>query len=318
MIEIQKGLFGDDTITNTEYIRGYGIPYTGNKQLIAENLIKVMLKYVPNAKCFYDLFGGGGAMSFCAMQYGLKVHYNELNTQICELLKFLQNNKIPEEWYKFVTCEEFHKHKNDMTAYGGFVSQVYSFGNNGKNYLFNPEIEKIKHLMHDVVVYEDYKSLNKLNNLLNLNMTMPEGDTILIRRLDLYKQIREYGRLELQQLKRLEQLERLQQLQQLQQLEQLERLEITHKSYDEVVINTPIDETIVYCDPPYRDTSKYKASKNFDYDKLYRWFKNNKHVCFMSEYNAPFKEVYNIDKRVTLKASDNRLVKTERLYINRG
>lgn len=307
MIVIQKSLLGDDTISNDEFTRGYGIPYTGNKQAIAEDLMHVMLKYKPNAKYFYDLFGGGGAMSFCAMRYGLKVFYNELNTQICELLKFLQNNKIPEEWYKFVTREEFHKHKNDMTAYGGFVSQVYSFGSNGKNYLYNPQTEKIKHLMHDVVVYKDSESLIKLNSLSNLNMIMPEGDTILIRRLDLYKQIREYGRLDLEQLQRLERLL---------QLERLERLEITNKSYDEVVINTPIDETIVYLDAPYKDTVKYKASKQFDYDKLYNWFTNNKYTCFMSEYSAPFKEIFSIEKIVTFCASDNRLKKVEKLYWN--
>lgn len=307
MIVIQKSLLGDDTISNDEFMRGYGVPYTGNKQAIAEDLMHVMLRYKPHAKYFYDLFGGGGAMSFCAMQYGLKVHYNELNTQICELLKFLQNNKIPEEWYKFVTREEFHKHKDDMTAYGGFVSQVYSFGNNGKGYLFNPELEKIKHLMHDVVVYEDNKSLDKLNRLLNTNIAMPFGDTILIRRLDFKKQIRKYRRLDLQQLEQLQRLERLQQLQ---------RLEITNKSYEDVLINTPIDETIVYLDPPYRNTVGYKASRNFDYDKLYKWFKNNKYTCFMSEYNAPFKEIFNVEKCVTLSPSDNRLKKVEKLYWN--
>lgn len=69
MIYTQKGLF-EDTIHNTEFERGYGIPYMGNKQAIAEDLIKVMLRYKPHAKYFYDLFGGGGAMSFAALQMG--------------------------------------------------------------------------------------------------------------------------------------------------------------------------------------------------------------------------------------------------------
>ena len=37
----------------------YGIPYKGSKNKIAENIIAQL----PPAKHFYDLFGGGGAMT---------------------------------------------------------------------------------------------------------------------------------------------------------------------------------------------------------------------------------------------------------------
>ena len=46
------------------------IPFQGSKQLIAEKLLIEMLKYKPKAKYFVDLFGGGGSMSFMALQMG--------------------------------------------------------------------------------------------------------------------------------------------------------------------------------------------------------------------------------------------------------
>lgn len=116
--------------------KGLGIPYKGSKRGIALELFNKMLEIKPNAKYFYDLFGGGGAMSAIALQAGLKVHYNELNTQICELMKFLRDNDtLPSEWYKWVGREAFNEYKDEQTAYGGFVASCYSFGNNGKSLL---------------------------------------------------------------------------------------------------------------------------------------------------------------------------------------
>ena len=47
------------------------IPYMGSKNKIAEQLMRKMLEIKPNAKYFVDLFGGGGSMSFAALQLGL-------------------------------------------------------------------------------------------------------------------------------------------------------------------------------------------------------------------------------------------------------
>ena len=70
----------------------------------------------------------------------------------------------------------------------------------------------------------------------------------------------------LQQLERLEQMERLERLDQMERLERLEQMEMTNLSYEDVEINTPIDETIIYLDPPYENTAKYE--KCVDHRKL--------------------------------------------------
>ncbi len=49
------------------------------------------------------------------------------------------------------------------------------------------------------------------------------------------------------------------------------------------------EKSIIYCDPPYQDTSGYK-DKTFDHDKFWAWCRQQKelgHQIFISEYNAP-------------------------------
>lgn len=53
-------------------------------------------------------------------------------------------------------------------------------------------------------------------------------------------------------------------------------------------INIP-KNSIIYCDPPYRNTSKYKTGE-FDSDTFFEWCRikhNEGHSVFISEYSAP-------------------------------
>jgi hypothetical protein len=81
-----------------------------------------------------------------------------------------------------------------------------------------------------------------------------------------------------------------------------------------VPIKTPVDETIVYLDPPCRGTTKYIEA--FDYNVIDDYFAGLPYLAFMSEYNAPFKCVYEIATRSTLSSSDNAVKRVERLYVN--
>ena len=50
------------------------------------------------------------------------------------------------------------------------------------------------------------------------------------------------------------------------------------------------DDSLVYCDPPYKGTKQYSSSKNFDYDKFYDWCRQtakNGNKVFVSEYAMP-------------------------------
>ena len=90
------------------------IPYMGSKNKIAETLLLKMLEIKPNAKYFYDLFGGGASLTLTALQYGLKTYYNEKQKGMVDLLKYLINPTLagkyglfPDDFYNFITREEF-------------------------------------------------------------------------------------------------------------------------------------------------------------------------------------------------------------------
>lgn len=78
---------------------------------------------------------------------------------------------------------------------------------------------------------------------------------------------------------------------------------------------------VVYCDPPYRDTTKY-ATDDFDYDKFYAWCKEmaKSNTVLISEYWMPddgFECIWQGNLKCPLdKASRSNRI--ERLYVCRG
>ncbi len=84
----------------------------------------------------------------------------------------------------------------------------------------------------------------------------------------------------------------------LNQYELLKDVSFYNKDYYELEIP---ENSIIYCDPPYKGTTKYKD--NFNHDKFWDWCRLmsiSGHNVYISEYNAPEdfkclwqKEVYN-------------------------
>ncbi len=69
------------------------------------------------------------------------------------------------------------------------------------------------------------------------------------------------------------------------QLPGIKGVEFIHSSYDELEIP---EQSIIYCDPPYAGTTKYKDS--FDHGPFWEWCREKVtegHQVFISEYNAP-------------------------------
>lgn len=104
----------------------------------------------------------------------------------------------------------------------------------------------------------------------------------------------------------------------LQQAPNLSGIEFKSGSYLE--LDVP-DNSIIYCDPPYRDTTKYKDS--IDYEEFYEWCRNqsrNGNQIFVSEYWMPddFKEIWNKEQKVNFdcsRKSGNIKTNIERLYV---
>ena len=323
---MERDLFGYPILPEFKILR---IPYMGSKNSIAIQLFKRMLDLKPEAKYFVDLFGGGVAMAFTAHQIGLKVIYNEKQTSLVNFIQYIfdriksgERSKFgifPEEFYKFIDQEEFIRVKNEDSIYAQFARICYSFGNNQRSYLFG-NIEELKHLGHDIVIYQCKDSLKEFNKLTNSNFILSTKKTWNERRLDFVNQFSRERRDKkeelLEQLERLQQLERLEQLEQLQRLQQLDNIQLFNLDYKDVIIDTLPSETIVYLDPPYRGTSKY-LEKSICYDELDNYFRSSPYTCFMSEYNAPFESVMEIEKRSLMENSNSsKKYAIEQLYIN--
>ena len=293
------------------------IPYMGSKRKICNELFQKMLEIKPNAKYFFDLFGGGGSMSFFALQIGLKTHYNEKQKGLVDLINYIldrsknkQSGKFgifPDDFYKFITREEFAVLKDEDSIKGQFARICYSFGNNQKSYLFG-DIEELKRLAHDIVVFRNENALAEFNQKNNSNFVLSGKKTWNERRLDFMAQI-----------PRASKIEQLQQLQQLERLEQLERLpafSISNLDFQEVKIETPVAETIIYLDPPYRGA--YGYLEEVLHSEIDSYFLNSPYSCFMSEYNAPFDSVLEIKKESLLNNTKaEKKVVIEKLFYNK-
>lgn len=91
-------------------------------------------------------------------------------------------------------------------------------------------------------------------------------------------------------------------------------------------INDNIKNFVIYCDPPYRGTSKYKTD-DFPYEDFYKWCKqmSRNNVVLISEYNMPendFECIWSKETKVLLDSkkevnnkNNNRI---EKLFICKG
>ena len=290
-----------------------GIPYMGSKRKLASDILQKITQRHPDCTDFYDLFGGGGSISFTAIRdYRFNVHYNELNKHIYSLVKYLKENKeLEPKFYEWVTREKFFNQINKPNEladwYSGFVMSCWSFGNSQSSYLYGADIENIKRLSHEFIVNGCLDSMREIGvdipNLLNIK-------DIQQRRVKFCSYIKneDKSRFDVQSLERIVQLERIQNLQNLQ------NLQISNTSYEKVLIN-PNGNPIIYCDIPYKGTGEYKEG-GFNHDAFYQWFANLDYPAYLSEYDAPFEKIEMFAHRSSLSATNNKKKVFESIFWN--
>lgn len=279
----------------------YGIPYQGSKTKIAPQIISLL----PKGKRFVDLFGGGFAMSHCALlsHKWQTVLYNELNPLLPPLITDAVKGRYNYNRFKpkFITREEFYRRKESE----GYVKYIWSFGNSGKEYMFGADLEPIKHEAHDFVVFGKHTQ-----HFRNVERFVTSKD-IHTRRLQFCgyfrkNRVRNQRRFDAEQLEQLERFD-------LEQLERLERLQITCGSYTEYEYR---DGDIVYCDPPYEGTAEYDTG--FDHHAFYAWVKSRPYQVWFSSYQGVkgFRLVWAKQLRSSLGAGNNS-INFECLYTNK-
>ena len=292
-----------------------GIPYMGSKRKLASDILQKITQRHDGITDFYDLFGGGGSISFTAIRdYRFNVHYNELNKHIYSLVEYLKTHKeLEPKFYEWVTREEFHKQINktndEADWYSGFVMSCWSFGNAQSGYLYGADIENIKRLAHEFIVN------GCLDSMREIGVDIPELvniDGVQNRRIKFCKEIEKQTkqRFDVQNLERLTLLEHLTRLQNLQNLQ---NLQIYNKSYQDIKISGK--NPIIYCDIPYKGTGEYKEG-GFNHDAFYDWFANLPYPAYLSEYDAPFEKIEMFRHRSSLSATNNKKQVFECIFWN--
>ena len=285
-----------------------GLPYQGSKKKISKKIIEIIKQNFGTDKPIYDIFGGGGAITAECMLNGLEVYYNDLDKDITDMFQRVISQD--REWIKtlIVSRDEFFRieGKTEKTVDDNLKLLVNSFGNNKRTYLYSTEWSDVKYNLaieiinkHDV--FSGYKQTDTYKNV--------------IRKYSEHKQLKQLQQLQqLQQLERLQQLEQLQQIERLQQLQQLESTNLSYEAFSD------IENSILYLDPPYENTTHNSYTGDFDSQPFYDWAfeMSKKNIVLISSYEISddrFKCVYEFEKARSTMQSGGAGSRTEKLFM---
>lgn len=263
----------------------YGLPYKGSKNLIATKV----LEHLPSAPVLVDLFCGGCAIAHAALLSGKfdKVIINDIEGGVSQLFLDAAQGKFKNET-RWISREDFFR----LRETDSYVRYIWSFGNNGRDYLYSKHIEPYKKALHYAVFFGDFDELHRLCPLI------ADDAEKALRGINYLKQRRiAIGKAIVAALKAKAPIEdvetnplylsvRRNKLSgRLQRLERLERLERYNTDYRNVELP---DNSIVYCDPPYANTNHYGLNgSRFDNEAFWEWARHCKQPVFISEYEAP-------------------------------
>ncbi len=287
----------------------YGMPYMGSKSKIAEWVVSNL----PSADIWIEPFAGGCAVTHAAILSGKYKHFiiNDITDSAATFLCAIKGGFKNEN--RWISREDFFRLKNTDP----YVRICFSFGNDQKTYCYG-DIEPYKRAFHYAVMFNDFKPFAELGILIP-DYVLNGCKNTYEKRLRIKKiliQIRKdkhAGDLErLQSLQSLESLERLQSLESLESLERLQSLQGDYKT-----ISIPADKSyVIYCDPPYKNTSSYLD--DFNHEEFYKWALKQDN-CYISEYNMPDSFVrIALKSKLSLKAATgNGKMKEEGIWVSK-
>lgn len=192
-----------------------------------------------------------------------------------------------------------------------YVSMCYSFGNNGRDYLWGEDVAEMKLLASKMLMSESleervgyYRQFMKmLSKKIVSSCDNAEVETIMNRASKL-QNIQKFTR-----IRNIGNLLRLRSI-------KAESFDVSANSGDYAEVDVS-ESGVIYCDIPYHNTSKY-SSGSFDYERFYSWAESQKNPVFISEYWMPedrFKCVAEIEKTSSYSASSNNTKTVEKLFV---
>ena len=277
----------------------------GSKNALAERIVALL----PSASHLIDVFAGGCAITHCAMKSGKwqHVHANDINEMIVGAFRRAINGEFIGE-RRWVSHEEFNRVR-DTDAY---ASICFSFGGNLRSYAYSPANEDLKRAIHYAIFFGDHKPFLTLTGIdLTPVLTIPD---LRERYLTAKHLSRENGKI--MKVRHFDSINRLNFLATAFTNEEKKRLTIGSVDFSEVEIPS---DSVIYCDPPYRESGGYSKAKDFNHDRFYDWSLRQTVPVYVSEYAMPeeFVEVATWKKRCTMSPTSNSLRTTEKLFMPR-
>lgn len=326
----------------------------GTKYKLQDKILSRIKELQPKATHFYDLFGGGGSISFKALEYFENVHYNELSSGVVQLLRKIQQDGVTPEFYEFISHKDFYELRGGDSWKSGLQQTCYSFGSRGTSYLYAKDKERIKRLFHEVIVNDSLAAKKELTEFFGIDfVSFQVQDDKKETRLSLQRflnaevnnsKLKEFQNTQgnsvrnvVQNLERIETLENLEELLATYQsvkrncsslIDNLNRIEhlieveehinplnITNLSYEEVPLKIP-ENSVIYCDIPYEDTKEYQEC-NFNHKEFYEWCMNSDYTIFVSSYEAPLYEIQAFNHRSSQGGAYKQKEVIEKLFCNK-
>ncbi|MCD8206584.1 MAG: DNA adenine methylase [Bacteroidales bacterium] len=270
----------------------YGIPYKGSKNAIAERIIDIL----PPAEVFVDLFAGGCAMTHAALLSGKWRRFiiNDVNPLPTRLFVDAIGGAYRNERRVF-TREDFQAMRDDDP----YCAYCWSFGSNGREYLWGAEIEEVKVLASRMIMEDDWRRRYELFQRL-VPMLAPH--------------IGEEG---IDRLHPIERLDRVRKLEGIERLDRVRKLKVLAKDWREVELP---DDATIYCDIPYAGSShKYAMERErFSHREFHDWARGINRPVFISEYSMPddFVPIWSAVKTSSYSATDKGHKTVERVFLH--
>jgi hypothetical protein len=283
---MQTDLFGNIVLKSHKNLLGYG--YMGSKQKLSTKILNAINTHVDGKihdYKFYDLCGGGGAMSCQCLRNNISTHYNELNTDAFNAFNFLLSDEDLESLNRWLSREEYYelREKENKTGLEVMLLIMYSFGFTiHKSYFCRSETEPLYEQMVNMSISDGILKAREYGKKL-MKDEYRGFPTVAISRLKMNRDMN-YN---------------------------LGLLTSSNLSYEDV----EIDNGIIYCDIPYKDTGKY--AEDLNHDDFYQWALDKEYPVFISEYdmNDEFIEIGAFSHTSTLSSIViNKVV--EKLYWN--
>ena len=256
----------------------YGLPYKGSKNKIAKRLIE----FIPRTENFVDMMCGGASVSQCIKEHRpeTNVHLNDVDEQLIEFLRLIDGNG----WHgieHFISHDEFFRLKDSRFD----VSVCFSFGNDRSTYLYSWNKEFLMWRLEDRLITEG----------------LPESHERFLKAKTKYRDV---------DVKYMRAVQRISSIFRFQERMHGKFASISCGTYFDYRFSdgmTP-DNTVVYCDIPYRDTESRQYSDRFHHERFYWWVRNSRYVCVTSEFSMPadFVRVGEIGRREICKPTNGK------------